>query len=86
MSKIPEEIAELKPMALNNVPNPATCKYHQQKFQEGSGMFGPNQFARSLLDFWSSIPRNIRDFWSVFKEVPKNFKILLIPKNFCHNP
>ena len=41
-------------------------EYHQKlrKFQEGSGMFGRNYFARSLLDFWSSIPRNIRDFWS----------------------
>ena len=29
-ANIPEEIAELKPMALNNVPNPATCKYHQK--------------------------------------------------------
>ena len=28
--KNPEEIAELKPMALNNVPNPAKCKYHQK--------------------------------------------------------
>ena len=63
-------------------------EYHQKlrKFQEDSGMFGRNYFARSFLDFWSSIPRNIRDFWSFFKEVRKNFKTLSIPKQFCHNP
>ena len=44
MSKIPEDVIELKPMELNNDPKSCEMKISSEikKLQEGSGMFGDN--------------------------------------------
>ena len=41
---------------------------------------------KELVGFLVIYPRNIRDFWAFFKEVPNMFKIPPIPTVLCHHP